>query len=325
VSAIPRVTLGLLAAGLAAVALVVDVRYYTSFGGDWVLAVLGLLIDGLAVTLPPVVCQAQGLLPRLTGWGIWAAAVLMSLLALSGWSSQLIGDSTQARAIEGTATDSLLSALQAAEGARKAITETRSVDTINASLRVHCGRECRRDLGIAKAAAQQRDELDGRIAELSGQLHHAKAVSSADTGAAFIGALLHIDPSKVASGRLLGLTLLPASSGLLLSLAFCGAAPPRREQERPIEDPSPALPPAVPEATPASTGVAAVSKSAEVERELRKDPGRSNYLIAEITGSSERLVRNIRIRIAGQGDAGVNRVDRKGKGRRVIDAEVVKR
>jgi hypothetical protein len=121
------------------------------------LAAFGFLIDGLAVVLPPVVCQAQGLLARLTGWGIWLSAIAMSLLALSGWSSQLIGDAVQARAIEATSTDSVLQRLGAFQNARKVLTEVRSVNLIDAALKAHCDRACHRDLAIARAAAEQRD------------------------------------------------------------------------------------------------------------------------------------------------------------------------
>jgi hypothetical protein len=237
-SKLPNLVLAAVALGLAAIALTVDATYYGAMGHDPVLAALGLAIDLLSITLPAVACRAPGLVPKLTGWGIWAAATGMTLLATAGWSSQNIGDFVQGRSIEATRTDDLLERLQALRGQRKAIGETRSVHVIEASLKVHCDRACKRDLGIAKAAAEQRDELDGRIAELSGRLSTAKPIAAADSGAAIVAAWLHVAPGQVAGARLFGLTCLPATAGVLLSLAVCGA-PWRQKQE--VEPCSPTI------------------------------------------------------------------------------------
>lgn len=226
----PFFVLGAASLALAGIGLVVDAKYYGGMGHDPILQALGVVIDVIAITAPTVIRQTASIPARITGWLIWSGAVAMTLLATSGWSSQNIGDAVQARTIEATRTDSLLEHLKALQEQRKNIGELRSMRVIETSMHNRCDKACRRQLATAKASAQQRDELDSQIRELAGSLATVKTVSSADTGAAIVAAWLHVSPGQVAGARILGLTVLPATAGLLLMLAWGGAFP------RPFEE-----------------------------------------------------------------------------------------
>jgi hypothetical protein len=251
----------------------------------------------------------------------------MTLLASAGWSSQNIGDFVQGRAVEAIRTDDLLERLKALQAQRKGIVEGRSVKVIETTLRDRCGRDCRRTLATAKAAAEQRDQLDGQIAELSGKLQSAKPVASADTGAAIVATWLHVEPGQVAGARLAGLTVLPATSGLLFSLAFCGGAPSRREQEQSNGVASPTDISTAPQAVPVNAGMAAppasepkcdstpavaacgsppaassrprrywhqAEKRERLLAEIAKDPNRSNVAISLVVGCDPKTVEKYR-------------------------------
>jgi hypothetical protein len=219
----PHVVLGAASIALAGIGLVVDAKYYGGMGHDPILQALGVVIDVIAIVTPSVIARTPLPSLRIIGWLIWSGAVAMTLLATSGWSSQNINDAVAARTIEATRTDSLLEHLQELRGQRKAIGEVRSLKVIETSMHNRCDKACRHQLAAAKASAQQRDELDSQIRELTGSLTSAKAVSSADTGAAIVATWLHVSPGQVAGARILGLTVLPATAGLLLMLAWGGA------------------------------------------------------------------------------------------------------
>ena len=226
----PFFVLGAASLALAGIGLVVDAKYYGGMGHDPILQALGVVIDVIAITAPTVIRQTASIPARITGWLIWSGAVAMTLLATSGWSSQNINDAVVARSIEAEKTDTLLEHLQDLRGQRKAIGEVRSLKVIETAMHNRCDKACRRQLATAKASAQQRDELDGQIHDIVATLSTAKAVSNPDTGAAIVATWLHVTPGQVAGARILGLTILPATAGLLLMLAWGGAFP------RPFEE-----------------------------------------------------------------------------------------
>lgn len=220
----PFIVLGATSLALAGIALIIDARYYGGMGHDPILAALGIVIDIIAIITPCVIGRTPRFGARLVGWLIWSGAVAMTLLATSGWSSQNIGDAVTARVIEATRTDELLERLKALQGQRKAIAEVRSLKVIQTAMHDRCDKACRHQLKTAQATAQQRDELDAQIRDLDGKLTSAKGISSPDTGAAIVATWLHVEPTQVAGARILGLTVLPATAGLLLSLAWCGSS-----------------------------------------------------------------------------------------------------
>jgi hypothetical protein len=125
---------------------------------------------------------------------------------------------------------------------RAAITESRTIGELDIALAVmpaSVGRawdrsdqcrhpddgdlgRCRRtiDLRQARARAEQRNHVDQQIADLEGSQVGIAIISTGDPGAAFVASLAGVDEAAVRRRlRLTLLTVLPATAGVLLSLA----------------------------------------------------------------------------------------------------------
>jgi hypothetical protein len=260
--------LGALGITLGSIGLVLNTTYAHSFGrtalAATLLAALGAVIDACVMLLPTVAgnLRAQGKKgPAMTAWGCWAGALIMMLLAASGFAASNIGDSNAAREKVERERTSLTATLDNLQRDRKAITEARAVGTIGAAIQQEqtripasiwkatsgCTTGAARACGgimkfrADKASAERRDQLDKDIKSAASSLHDLPAYAGADPGADMAAKLLsaatlgviRVTPEAIQQVRIAGLTLAPAASGLLLlfaSLIWRG----RREDDEPL-------------------------------------------------------------------------------------------
>jgi hypothetical protein len=241
--------LGLAAVSLGLVALAINARFMWGFGRSQdaaaMLAILGFVIDLLAVVLPTVAMELWWLGHRpgsALAWCCWVVAVSMTLMASAGWSATNIGDAIAGRSMASDRTGSLVDRLDRARGDRAMIHETRSVAAIEAALQRAQGfvgdawqstrgcsnvtvfegaRACRAVLTLraAKGDAIRRDELDRMIADAEHELAGAPVIAVADPGSQLIASVTSLPEATVQRLRLVGLTIMPALAGLLLGLA----------------------------------------------------------------------------------------------------------
>jgi hypothetical protein len=261
-------TLGALGITLGSIGLVLNTTYAHSFGrtalAATLLAALGAVIDACVVLLPTVAGNlwAQGKKgPAMTAWGCWSGALVMMLLAASGFAATNIGDSVADRAKVERERTSITATLDNLQSDRKAIIEARAVGTIGAAIQreqtripasiwkatsgctTGAARACGGIIKLRadKASAERRDQLDKDIRSAASSLHDLPAYAGADPGADMAAKLLsaatlgviHVTPEAIQQVRILGLTLAPAASGLLLlfaSLIWRG----RREDDEPL-------------------------------------------------------------------------------------------
>jgi hypothetical protein len=215
------------------------------------LAAIGVAIDILSIILPGAASRLwqQGQHPAAIGaWFIWAIALTMTLMAGSGFASTQIGDAVAGRvrsSDEAAATADLLERLRAD---RKAITEARSVPTIEAEIsRLEggavaiwtrskgCTDVTRTDTAaacdpihaarMAREEALRRDQLDAQIDGLAGKLEALPATGGGDPGAAMaaetVSALgIAVTVHQVERIRVIGLAIVPSMAGMLLNFAM---------------------------------------------------------------------------------------------------------
>lgn len=256
------------ALGLAAVGLTMNARFAASFGqtadAAVLLAAIGLAIDVLAAVLPTVAAQLWHHGSRAaaaTAWTIWLVALIMTLLAASGFASTNIGDAVAGRAKIAGENASLAERIAQLRDERAGITETRAVGAIEAELqqaqpgaqpvwkatdgcrdvtRVSSGRVCAAVLSLREdvAAAQRRDAIDAEMREAQAKLAALPAIVTADpqviTTAEIVAWIsaghLSPRPRDIYWLRTLGLTITPSLAGLIAMLALALAQARRTEE-----------------------------------------------------------------------------------------------
>lgn len=254
--------------GLAAVGLVMNARFAASFGqtaeAAVLLAAIGLAADVLAVLLPSVGAQLwrHGARPAaLIAWTLWSLALMMTLLAASGFASTNIGDAVAGRAKLAGESSVLAERIEQLRSERAAITEARAADAVEAELqeaqpaaqavwkvtsgcrdvtRASSGRICATVLSLREelAAARHRDAIDADLGEAQTKLAALPAIGAADPQAAMAaemvawisGGRIAPSPRDVYRLRTLGLTLVPSLAGLVTMLALSLAQARRRLQ-----------------------------------------------------------------------------------------------
>lgn len=211
-------TVALLGVALAAIGLTVNARYAASLGRTpakaYLLAALGFVVDGCAIVLLSVACmlwRAAHQAAAMAAFALWIAATAYTVIATGGFVSMSINDTFAARAgaIEQAANlraqrDRAVAAAQAAVS-RAAADKAAECDIVGP----HC-RQRIADLEAAEAA------LNSAIAM---PVTSPPAISAPDPGARMIAEMLHLNEHSVAQVRIAGLTLAPATAGLLLSFA----------------------------------------------------------------------------------------------------------
>jgi hypothetical protein len=253
------------AVGLTAVGLVMNARFSASFGqtieAAVLLALIGLAIDVLAVTLPTVAVQfwhRRAVAAAGMTWMIWLAALTMTLLAATGFASTQIGDSVAGRAKIASEYAALTNRIDRLRRERAGISETRPVDAIEVELqraqpgaqavwRITAGctdvtraisaRICEAVLKLreALATAQRRDGIDAELRKAEARLAVVPAIAAADpqakTAAQIIAWLtagrLNPTPQDMSWLRTIGLALTPSMAGLVGMLALSLARPRR--------------------------------------------------------------------------------------------------
>jgi hypothetical protein len=208
----------LLGVALATIGLTVNAKYAGSLGRTpieaYLLAALGIVVDGCAIVLLSATCvlwRASNRAAATAAFALWCAATAYTIIATGGFVAGTIGDTFAARA--GTVAhvrelrdqrDRAVAAAQAAVG-RATADKTAECEIVGP----HC-RQRIADLGAAEA------KLNAAIAM---PVETPPAISAPDPGARMIANLLHINEHSVAQVRIADLTLAPAAAGLLLSFA----------------------------------------------------------------------------------------------------------
>jgi hypothetical protein len=228
---------GVLLAGtaliLAGVGLLTNAQFAASLGqtpvSSTLLAALGFAIDGLALILPSVagvLWRGRHRLASVSAWAVWAGAVTVTLIAAAGFAAGNIGDSVTARGAT--------IAERAELTARVETLKARHTEAIVAAERARaaeCGRVgpvCRqRETALAAVLADPETDLKGAIAALAA----LPPVVAGDPAGEMIAAWTDgaVSATAVHRIRIAGLTVMPATAGLLLSFA-CLAWPGRRQE-----------------------------------------------------------------------------------------------
>jgi hypothetical protein len=225
---------GVLLAGtaltLAGVGLATNAQFAASLGqtpvASSLLAALGLAIDALALILPctaTVLWRGRHRLASVGAWAVWAGAVTVTLIAAAGFAAGNIGDSVTARGAK--VTDSRIETLKARHAEAIAAAER-----ARAAECVKVGPICRqRETALAGVLADPESDLKAAIATLAA----LPPVVAGDPAGEMIAAWTDgaISVTAVHRVRIAGLTVLPATAGLLLSFAWL-AWPARRPERR---------------------------------------------------------------------------------------------
>lgn len=255
---VAAVTLAFSALALAGIGLVLNARYAASFGQSrdaaMLLAALGIVIDVLAIVIPPVAAQLfqQGrYVSALCAWAIWLLALTMVLLTASGFASQNIGDAVAGRVKVADAVVRLTERLHSLRNERANIGELRAVTTIDAALQTAqagagavwrvtsaCSDVTRPDsaklcepvqrLRQQRGEAVRRDEIDAEVRALEKALAEQPAIAAGDPGAAIVtdltawvtAGVIRIGERDVQRIRILGLMVMPSLAGVLLAFGM---------------------------------------------------------------------------------------------------------
>ncbi len=242
------VVLAATAIGLAAVGLAVNAKFAASLGttaqAAFLLAAIGIAIDTLAVILPTVSAELWRQQHRggaVLSWTIWSIALVMMLLATTGFASTNIGDTLAGRSKDAALSGGLAERLARERAERAAITETRPVagiesaviaarpldvwkqtlgctDVTLATSATACAEVLR--LRSALGSATRRDEIDAAILRDEAALTRSPVVSIDDPGATIAAQWTGLSVATVQQVRIAGLTVMPALSGLLMMLAL---------------------------------------------------------------------------------------------------------
>jgi hypothetical protein len=193
------------------------------------LAALGLAIDALALILPctaTVLWRSRHRLASVSAWAVWAGAVTVTLIAAAGFAAGNIGDSVTARGAK--------IAERAELTARIETLRERHKETIAAAERARaaeCGRVgpvCRqRETALAAVLADPETDLKTAMTALAA----LPPVVAGDPAGEMIAAWSDgaVSATAVHRVRIAGLTVMPATAGLLLSFAWL-AWPNRRNR-----------------------------------------------------------------------------------------------
>jgi hypothetical protein len=226
-----------LAIALAVTGAIVNARYYAALGQTtWdshLLAVFGLVVDGVTFALPTVafaIWRARNRVSSISAWIVVVVFMALTMIATAGFMSQNIGDAMAARA--GVIIDAEASAdqrTQAIEIARRAAETAASARQAECAIR---GPRCRDDEAAERTALAELAKANNLPIE------KAPAISAAaDPGAHIIGDLLEslgITERRVQYARTAGMTVAPATAGLLLSFSmmlFSAGRPARRDAQ----------------------------------------------------------------------------------------------
>jgi hypothetical protein len=210
------------------------------------------LLDILTMTLPTAAGDMWNKNHRqqaIIAWGFWLGSLVMTVIAASSVTATMVGDHIQGRSnvtAERTAIESKLTRLRSD---RNGITETRSPEAIEAAIQQEqprvpasnwkaskgctfvtlSGKECDAINGLRqrKADALRRDALEAEIKTSETDFAKLPAYVAADPGADMAAKLftlgllgaVHVPPEAIQQIRIFGLTLAPATSGLLLLFA----------------------------------------------------------------------------------------------------------
>jgi hypothetical protein len=223
-----------LAIALAVSGAIVNARYYAALGQTtWdsdLLAVFGLVVDGVTFALPTVASamwRAQRRASAISAWIIVAGFMVLTMIATASFTSQNIGDAMAARA--GVIADAKVTADQRARAIEIA---QWAADTATSARQAECairGPRCRDYEAAERAALAELTKANSLPIEKAPEIS-----TEADPGAHMIGSLLGnigITERRVQYARTAGLTVAPATAGLLLSFSMMLFGP-RRPQTR---------------------------------------------------------------------------------------------
>jgi hypothetical protein len=230
---------GVLLAGtaltLAGVGLATNAQFAASLGqtpvASSLLVALGLAIDALALILPctaTVLWRGRHRLASMGAWAVWAGAVTVTLIAAAGFAAGNIGDSVTARGAKVTERAELTSRIETLK-ARHA-EAIAAAERARAAECVKVGPICRqRETTLAVVLADPETDLKAAIATLAA----LPPVVAGDPAGEMIAAWSDgaISATAVHRVRIAGLTVMPATAGLLLSFAWL-AWPARRPERR---------------------------------------------------------------------------------------------
>jgi len=254
---VPAATLGLAALGLAVIGLTVNTRFAASFGqtaeAALLLASLGLAIDLLAIALPSAAAQLwrdRHWVAGIAAWSIWLIALMMTLLAAMGFAATNIGDGVAGRSKVASEATGLAADVVRLRTERAAITELRSVATIEAEIQraqpsaaavwrqtagcsditlAASGAACAEILKLRQAlgAAQRRDTTDTGLRNAEARLAALPAITTGDPQATMAADILawvsagrvSLTPHDIHRLRITGLTIIPALAGIIFMFA----------------------------------------------------------------------------------------------------------
>jgi hypothetical protein len=226
---------GVLLAGsaliLAGVGLLTNAQFAASLGqtpvSSTLLAALGFAIDGLALILPSVstiLWRGRHRLAGVSAWAVWAGAVTVTLIAAAGFAAGNIGDSVTARGAKIAERGELASRIATLEERHKEAIA--AAERARAAECVKVGPICRqRESTLAAVLSDPETDLKAAMTALA----VLPPVVAGDPAGEMIAAWSDgaVSATAVHRVRIAGLTVMPATAGLLLSFAWL-AWPARR-------------------------------------------------------------------------------------------------
>jgi hypothetical protein len=228
---------GVLLAGtaltLAGVGLATNAQFAASLGqtpvASSLLAALGLAIDALALILPctaTVLWRSRHRLASVSAWGVWTGAVLVTLIAAAGFAAGNIGDSVTARGAKIAERAELTARIETLQQRHKEAIA--AAERARAAECVKVGPVCRqRETTLAAVLADPESDLKAGMTSLAA----LPPVVAGDPAGEMIAAWSDgaVSATAVHRVRIAGLTVMPATAGLLLSFAWL-AWPARRQK-----------------------------------------------------------------------------------------------
>jgi hypothetical protein len=221
---------------LAGVGLLTNAQFAASLGqtpvASSLLAALGLAIDALALILPctaSVLWRGRHRLASVSAWAVWAGAVTVTLIAAAGFAAGNIGDSVTARGAKIAERAELTSRIATLEERHKEAIA--AAERARAAECVKVGPVCRqRETALAAVLADP--ETDLKVVRTA--LAALPPVVAGDPAGEMIAAWSDgaVSATTVHRIRIAGLTVMPATAGLLLSFAWL-AWPARRRESHP--------------------------------------------------------------------------------------------
>jgi len=177
------------------------------------LAGLSITGDAVALLLPTTAQLVRGRLEKISAWALWLVTLGIALMAAIGFASVNISDTGASRARTANETAQLTAQLTRLEGERAAIKVKPAAVQGLRNYRVEAARV---------------DGLDAQIAATQTKLAALPAVTIADPQAEMAahllrwisGGIVNASSSDIAMLRIVGMTLLPQISGLVLMLGF---------------------------------------------------------------------------------------------------------